>query len=98
MATNVRQAGRPITVAIIGSPDDIAIALRDTFFSICNALHYKDKVHLANGLGVTFRTVENWYYGWRFPDEQTARDVINWYNNGKPVKKILQCESLQNLL
>lgn len=93
-----KPAGRPIKAAIIGSPTDKTIEKRDRFFTVCRSLAYSDITHLSNGLGVARRTVERWYYGENMPDEQTRDDVIAWYERGKPVKLILQCESLQSLL
>jgi len=98
MATLARPSGKPITVAIIGTPDDDDIDLYDNFFRVCRSLRRCDITALSHGLGITVRTVENWYYGLTFPKEKsTAKAVIAWYEQGKPVKKLLQCESLQNL-
>jgi hypothetical protein len=101
MAVSTRRvgkpAGRPIRAAVIGSSDDNTIEKRERFFVVCRSLSYRDKLDLSNGLGVTFRTIENWYYGWNMPDEKTRDDVIQWYENGKPFKMILQCESVNIL-
>ena len=94
-----RPAGRPIVAAIISTVDDDEIELYDNFFRICKQLTFSDRLAISYGLGITFRTVDNWYYGYNFPKEKSiAKGIINWYENGKPVKKIDQCDSLQNLL
>lgn len=99
MAISVRPSGRPIMAAIIGTPDDDDMKLYDLFFNVCRALTCSDITALSHGLGLTVRTVRNWHYGLNFPKEKsTAKAVIDWYTKGKPVKKILQCESLQTLL
>lgn len=85
-----KPAGRPLIAAVFSSSNDKAIEKREIFFKLCRSLSYSDKVHIANGLAVTFRTVENWYYGCNLPDEQIREDIIDWYAKGKPVKKILQ--------
>ena len=99
MSISVRPSGKPITAAIVGLPDDDDIELYDTFFKACRAFTCSDMTSLAHGLGLTVRTVRNWRYGLTFPkDRNIAKAVILWSKKGKPVKKILQCESLQSLL
>lgn len=93
----VKPAGRPMIAATIGTSVDKAIEKREVFFTICRSLNYTDRVHLANGLGIYFGTVQRWYYGYQMPDEQTRDDIIDWYEKGKPVHKVLQCESLNSL-
>lgn len=101
MALNMRRAlkpaGRPKIAAVIGSSTDKTIEKREVFFRICQSLNYSDRLALANGLGVHYFTVQRWSYGANMPDEQTRDDIIDWYNKGKPVTKILQCESLTGL-
>jgi len=94
----LKPAGRPKTAAVIRSSTDKTIEKREVFFTVCRSLNYSDRLALANGLGVAYFTVQRWSYGANMPDEQTRDDIVDWYNNGKPVTKILQCESLSGSL
>lgn len=94
MRRAAKPAGRPKIAADIEPTTDKAIEKRDAFFKICQTLSYRDKVHLANGLGVAFRTVERWYYGYSLPDEQIREDVERWYERGKPLKRLSTCDGI----
>lgn len=94
MAVSMRPAGRPKIAADIGLSVDKAIEKRETFLKICRSLNYTERIALANGLNVAFRTVQRWYYGDNTPDEQTREDIIDWYERGKPLKTLVSCESV----
>ena len=73
---------------------DKALRKREAFFEICQSFTYSDKLALANYFGIAYFTVQRWSYGDNIPDEQTREDVIDWYNRGKPLKRLMTCDSL----
>jgi hypothetical protein len=94
-----RPAGRPKTAADFSGCDNdsAAIEKREVFFRICRSLSYQDRVHVANGLGVDYSTVHKWHNGDQMPDELIRDSILKWHDKGKPLKRLLQCESLYGL-
>lgn len=95
---SARPFGRPKTAAVIELDDDDEIEQRNIFFRVCKSLSYSDRIHLANGLNVTFRTVQNWHYGDYYPDPAIAKAIVKWYDNGKPVTVVEPCDMVRSLI
>lgn len=92
----IRPAGRPKIAADFSGcdDDDETIEKRERFFRLLKSLSFTDKLCIANGLGYTLRAIDYWYHGKSMPDERTRNIILKWYAKGKPVKRLLSCDSL----
>jgi hypothetical protein len=86
--------GRPYHVADIDFRYDPDQELYDRFYAACGQLRYFDTVLLSRALGVSLVAIRLWKAGQSFPRrEGTAKQVINWVDNGKPEKIIKQSKT-----
>jgi hypothetical protein len=61
--------------------------LYDRFYKACQALDYSDIRRLARTLGIDESTIKYWKQTKTFPVTRgTAKRVIQWVNQGKPVE------------
>lgn len=67
----------------------------DEFYSVCATFHYRETMAVSNALGVTPRTVRNWKYHKTLPDYEIVCAVIDWVNQGKPVRNVPQSQGLK---
>ena len=93
MAVATVGPGRPYSVAEIPFRNARKVALLDEFYRICATFHYPEQMALSRALGVNDRTVRRWRYRESFPRWDIAIDVIEWVNQGKPVKKVSPSQS-----
>lgn len=86
-------AGRPVCMADIDFSHDPDQELYDRFYEVCRTLSCTDMRKLARGLQVTLATVYFWKGGNSFPVTRgTAKWVIQWVEEGKPVKFMTQAQ------
>jgi hypothetical protein len=86
MAVTCLRGGRPYAVAEINFDNDRKLQLLNEFYNVCNSFNYRDMMALSRALGVCFVTVARWKYKITFPRWDTAIDVIEWVNCGKPIR------------
>lgn len=98
MAVTCARPGRPRLVADIDFSEDTDLAFWDVFYSICANFHYAEVMALSRALGLTDRTIRNWKYRITFPREGVAKQVIDWSDRGKPMKKVLPPQTASDLL
>jgi hypothetical protein len=98
MAVATVGAGRPYSVAEIPFQNARKVALLDEFYRICATFHYPEQMALSRALGVTDRTVRRWRYRESFPRWDIAIDVIEWVNQGKPIRKEHPSQSSGDML
>lgn len=98
MAVTYSKAGRPCFVADIDFSNDRELALRDAFYKACNSFSYRDMMALSRALNVAPITVRTWKYGLRFPRRDIAKEVIDWVNEGKPMKQVRPFSENFNML
>jgi hypothetical protein len=72
----------------MGSGKDKRLAFWDEFLAACSGFHYREMAAVSRACGLSFRAVESWKYGQRFPDKDRAQEVIDWVKAGKPMKKV----------
>lgn len=82
------KSGRPCLVADIDFSKDIELNLWDQFYDACSEFHYAEIMGLSRAYGISRSTVENWKYKKTFPRKGRAQQVLDWVNNGKPMKKV----------
>jgi len=98
MALGTARCGRPYAVAEIPFQNTRKVGLLEEFYSVCSAFHYREIMAVSRALGVQPFTVERWKYKMTFPRWDIAIDVIEWANQGKPIRKVLQSESPVSML
>ena len=99
MAVSYSRAGRPYLVADIDFSKDTELAFLDKFFNACADFHYAEIMGLSRAYGVSTSTVENWKYGITSPKRKgIAQQIIDWVEQGKPMKKVLPSESVLDML
>ena len=87
------KVGRPVCMADIDFSRDPDQELYDRFYQVCRTLSCSDMRRLARGLRVTWATVYFWKKGKNFPATRgTAKLVIQWVEEGKPVKFMTQAQ------
>lgn len=85
MAVNTR--GRPICMAAIDFANDPDKELYDKFYEACKTLSCSDIRKLARALDINECTIRYWRKTKTFPVTRgTARRVIQWVEEGKPVE------------
>lgn len=97
MAVACANRGRPRFVAVIDFSNDVELAFWDMFYSACSAFRYRDIVALSRAFGVSTTTVENWKYRITFPRKGIAQQIIDWVNNGKPMKTVLPSKTSNDM-
>jgi len=85
----IQHRGRPHLVATIPFNNQRKVALLDEFYAIVATFRYPEVMAVSRGIGVHPRTVDRWKYRESFPRWDIAMDVIEWYKQGKPVKRQL---------
>lgn len=98
MALGTARGGRPYPVALIPFNNERKVGLLDEFWTTCAAFHYRETMAISRALGVEPRTVERWKYRESFPRWDIAVDVIEWVNQGKPVRMVSPSETPGNML
>lgn len=92
MAVNSK-AGRPICRAVIDFSHDPDQELYNRFYGVCRTLSCSDMRRLARALRVNLATVYFWKQGHTFPVTRgTAKWVIQWVEEGKPVEWVSQAD------
>lgn len=85
MAVNTR--GRPICMAAIDFRSDPDKELYEKFYEACQMLSRSDIRKLARALDVNERTILYWKETKTFPVTRgTAKRVIQWVEEGKPIE------------
>ena len=87
MAVSCSKAGRPRFVAEINFNNDLQLAFRDEFHSVCSDFRYREIAAVSRACGVDIRTVKNWKYGMTFPQKDIAQQIIDWVKAGKPMRQ-----------
>ena len=99
MAISYSRAGRPYIVADIDFSKDTELAFLDRFFRACADFRYVEIMGLSRAYGVSTRTVENWKYGITSPKRKgIAQQIIDWVEQGKPIKRVLPTQSPSDML
>jgi len=81
-------AGRPRAVADINFDNNEKVAFIERFQSVCSTFHYHEEMALSRALGITDRAVRSWKYKEYFPRWDTAVDVLDWVDRGKPIRLV----------
>jgi hypothetical protein len=58
------------------------------FIFACSTFHYREIAALSRALGVNMGTISCWKHQTHRPRAQTAMRILNWFANGKPMRKI----------
>jgi len=98
MAVSCSRAGRPCLVADIDFSKDTELAFWDRFYEVCADFRYAEVMGVSRALGVSARTVENWKYKLTFPRKGIAQQVIDWVEQGKPMKRVLPGQTVSDML
>ena len=99
MAITYSRAGRPYLVADIDFSRDTELAFVDRFFKACADFRYAEIMGLSRAYGVSRITVERWKYGITTPKRKgIAQQIIDWVEQGKPMKRVLPSQSISDLL
>jgi len=98
MAISCSRAGRPRVVAVIDFSKDSELAFWDEFYGACADFRYAEIMGLSRAFGVSLRTVEKWKYRESFPRKGIAQQIIDWVNQGKPMKKVLPYQTVSDML
>ena len=93
MALGTARAGRPYAVAEIPFQNERKVGLLDEFYDACSSFHYREIMAVSRALRVQPCTVERWKYKETFPRWDIAVDVIEWVNQGKPIRLVSQSET-----
>lgn len=86
MSMLIPKLGRPRYVAQVELVTDLSMKWRDKFHKACSTFHYRDIMALSRALGVHPRTIEAWKYLEQVPRMDILLEVIEWYENGKPME------------
>ena len=98
MAISCSKAGRPRVVADIDFSNDSELAFWDEFYEACSDFHYAEIMGLSRAFGVSLRAVEKWKYKEAFPRKGIAQQIIDWVNNGKPMKREAPSQTVSDML
>lgn len=93
------KVGRPVYEADIDLEHDPNQEIYSQFYKACQSLTCADMRRLARALRVTLATVMRWRVGQRYPmDIGTPILIIQWVQNGKPVRMRTQAEIAASML
>lgn len=99
MAVTYSRAGRPYLVADIDFSRDIELAFLERFIRACADFRYAEIMGISRAYGVSISTVKNWKYGITSPKRKgVAQQIIDWVEQGKPMKKVLPSQSVSDML
>jgi len=98
MAVSCSRAGRPCLVADIDFSKDIELPLWDRFHEVCSKFRYAEIMAVSRAFAVHYNTVERWKYGLQFPRKGIAQQVIDWVEQGKPMKRVLPGQIVSGML
>lgn len=98
MAVAYSRAGRPFLVADIDFSKDRELAFWDEFYRVCSSFHYAEEMAVSRAFGVDPRTVRNWKYRQTYPRKGIAQQIIDWDNQGKPMRKVLPNQTVSDML
>ncbi len=98
MAVACSRAGRPCLVADIDFSKDRDLTFWDEFYKVCSEFRYAEEMAISRAFGVDPRTVRNWKYRQTYPRKGIAQQIIDWVNQGKPMKQVRPFPESFNML
>jgi len=82
----MKAKGRPYKIADL-PPERSSILIRQKFYNVMSQTTWMQREALRRSLNLSNGAVHwGWYKQKRFPDLLTALRVIEWYENGCPIR------------